>query len=102
MKPVPILVVAFVPVSLALAIAFGSAELAPSRLARTPSGCASAAKAVLTALHEPARHCAYSVLLYDAGRTNLGRSSDMLTQANREALYHCRLETAGARNYLPA
>ena len=55
-------------------------------------------RAVLAALHEPAhaaRHCAFSVLLYDAGRASLGRSSDMLTQANLEALYQCRLE-AGA------
>jgi len=76
-----------------------------AQVMRTLSGCASAGKAVVMALHEPAhaaRHCGFSVLLYDAGRTSLGRSSDMLTQANLEALYHCRLETAGAQNYLPA
>jgi len=62
-------------------------------------------KTVLAALHEPghaARHCGFAVLLYDAGRASLGRSSDMLTQANLEALYRCRLETAGAWNPLPS
>jgi iron complex transport system ATP-binding protein len=62
-------------------------------------------KTVLTSLHEPghaARHCGFSVLLYDAGRASLGRSSDMLTQANLEALYQCRLEPAGARSFLPS
>jgi iron complex transport system ATP-binding protein len=59
----------------------------------------------LAALHEPAhaaRHCGFAVLLYDAGRASLGRSSDMLTQANLEALYQCRLEPAGARSFLPS
>ena len=68
--------------------------------ARTAEG-----KAVLAALHEPGhavRHCGFSVLLYDAGRASLGRSSDMLTQANLEALYQCRLEAAGARSFLPS
>jgi iron complex transport system ATP-binding protein len=76
-----------------------------AQVMRTLSACASGGKTVLMALHEPghaARHCGFSVLLYDAGRTSLGRSSDMLTQANLEALYHCRLETAGAQGYLPA
>jgi iron complex transport system ATP-binding protein len=62
-------------------------------------------KCVLAALHEPghaARHCGFAVLLYDAGRASLGRSSDMLTQANLEALYRCRLEPAGARSFLPS
>jgi iron complex transport system ATP-binding protein len=62
-------------------------------------------KTVLAALHEPghaARHCAFAVLLYDAGRASLGRSSDMLTQANLEALYQCRLEAAGAWSFLPS
>ena len=66
---------------------------------------AGAGKAVLAALHEPAhaaRHCGFAVLLYDAGRASLGRSSDMLTQANLEALYQCRLEPAGARSFLPS
>jgi iron complex transport system ATP-binding protein len=61
-------------------------------------------RTVLAALHEPghaARHCGFSVLLYDAGRASLGRSSDMLTQANLEALYRCRLE-AGAWSPLPS
>jgi iron complex transport system ATP-binding protein len=72
---------------------------------RTLAARASAGKAVLAALHEPgqaALHCAFSVLLYDAGRASLGRSSDMLTQANLEALYQCRLEAAGARSFLPS
>jgi len=72
---------------------------------RTLAARAAEGKAVLTALHEPghaARHCAFSVLLYDAGRASLGRSSDMLTQANLEALYQCRLEAAGARSFLPS
>jgi iron complex transport system ATP-binding protein len=76
-----------------------------AQVMRTLSASASGGKAVLMALHEPgyaARHCGFSVLLYDAGRTSLGRSSDMLTQANLETLYHCRLETTGAQNYLPA
>jgi len=66
---------------------------------------ASAGRTVLAALHEPghaARHCGFAVLLYDAGRASLGRSSDMLTQANLEALYQCRLEPAGARSFLPS
>jgi iron complex transport system ATP-binding protein len=66
---------------------------------------AASGKAVLAALHEPghaALHCGFSVLLYDAGRASLGRSSDMLTQANLEALYRCRLEAAGARSFLPS
>jgi ABC-type cobalamin/Fe3+-siderophores transport system ATPase subunit len=64
-----------------------------------------AGKTVLAALHEPghaARHCGLSVLLYDAGRASLGRSSEMLTQANLEALYQCRLEEAGAGSFLPS
>lgn len=76
-----------------------------AQVMRTLSASASGGKTVLMALHEPghaARHCGLSVLLYDAGHTSLGRSSDMLTQANLEALYHCRLETAGAQSYLPA
>jgi len=76
-----------------------------AQVMRTLSASASSGKTVVMALHEPgyaARHCGFSVLLYDAGRTSLGRSSDMLTQANLEALYHCRLETAGAQSYLPA
>ncbi|HEY6241478.1 MAG TPA: ABC transporter ATP-binding protein [Burkholderiales bacterium] len=69
------------------------------------SGCAADGKTVLAALHEPghaALHCAFSLLLYDAGRARLGRSSDMLTQANLEALYQCRLQAAGARSFLPS
>jgi iron complex transport system ATP-binding protein len=76
-----------------------------AQVMRTLSASASGGKTVVMALHEPglaARHCGFSVLLYDAGRTSLGRSSDMLTQANLETLYHCRLETTGAQNYLPA
>ena len=72
---------------------------------RILSGCAAAGKTVLAALHEPghaARHCGFSLLLYDAGRASLGRSSDMLTQANLEALYQCRLETAALQDFLPA
>ena len=70
----------------------------------TLAACAAQGKTVLAALHEPghaARHCGFSVLLYDAGRASLGRSSDMLTQANLEALYRCRLE-AGAWSPLPS
>jgi iron complex transport system ATP-binding protein len=62
-------------------------------------------KCVLAALHEPghaARHCGFAVLLYDAGRASLGRTSDMLTQANLEALYRSRLEPAGTRSFLPS
>jgi iron complex transport system ATP-binding protein len=72
---------------------------------RTLAARAAEGKAVLAALHEPglaARHCGFAVLLYDAGRASLGRSSDMLTQANLEALYQCRLEAAGARSFLPS
>ncbi|HUL92550.1 MAG TPA: ABC transporter ATP-binding protein [Burkholderiales bacterium] len=72
---------------------------------RTLAARAAEGKTVLTALHEPghaARHCGFSVLLYDAGRASLGRSSDMLTQANLEALYQCRLEAAGAWSFLPS
>jgi len=62
-------------------------------------------KTVLAALHEPshaARYCGFSLLLYDAGRASLGRTGDMLTQANLEALYQCRLEAAGTRSFLPS
>jgi iron complex transport system ATP-binding protein len=72
---------------------------------RTLAARAAEEKTVLAALHEPAhaaRHCGFSVLLYDAGRASLGRSSDMLTQANLEALYQCRLEAAGAWSFLPS
>jgi iron complex transport system ATP-binding protein len=72
---------------------------------RILSGCAGSGKTVLAALHEPghaARHCGFSLLLYDAGRASLGRSSDMLTQANLEALYQCRLEAAVPQGFLPA
>ena len=71
---------------------------------RTLSARAAEGKAVLAALHEPghaARHCGFAVLLYDAGRASLGSSRDMLTQANLEALYQCRLEPAGAGSFLP-
>jgi iron complex transport system ATP-binding protein len=76
-----------------------------AQVMRTLSRCASGGKTVLAALHEPgyaARHCGFAVLLYDAGRASLGRSSDMLTQANLEALYQCRLEAAGTGSFLPS
>ena len=72
---------------------------------RILSGCAADGKTVLAALHEPghaARHCGFSLLLYDAGRASFGRSSDMLNQANLEALYQCRLEAAVPQGFLPA
>jgi iron complex transport system ATP-binding protein len=72
---------------------------------RTLAARAAERRCVLAALHEPghaALHCGFAVLLYDAGRASLGRSSDMLTQANLEALYQCRLEPAGARSFLPS
>ena len=72
---------------------------------RILSGCAADGKTVLAALHEPghaARHCGFALLLYDAGRASFGRSSDMLTQANLEALYQCRLEAAAPQGFLPA
>ena len=72
---------------------------------RALTACAAGGKTVLVALHEPghaARHCGFSVLLYDAGRASLGRSSDMLTQANLEALYRCRLEAAGPQYFFPS
>jgi iron complex transport system ATP-binding protein len=72
---------------------------------RTFTRCAERGKTVLAALHEPghaALHCRYSLLLYDAGRADLGRSSEILTQANLEALYQCRLEAAGAPGFLPS
>ena len=59
----------------------------------------------MKALHEPelaARYCAQSVLLYDSGRFSVGRSGDMLTQTNLEALYQCRLEADGARFFIPS
>jgi len=76
-----------------------------AQVMRTLSRCASGGKTVLAALHEPghaARHCGFAVLLYDAGRASLGRSSDMLTQANLEALYQCPLEAAGTGSFLPS
>lgn len=76
-----------------------------AQVMRSLSRCAADGKMVLAALHEPghaARHCGFSLLLYDAGRASLGRSSDMLTQANLEALYQCRLEAAAPQGFLPA
>jgi iron complex transport system ATP-binding protein len=76
-----------------------------AQVMQTLSRCAANGKTVLAALHEPGHaglHCGFSVLLYDAGRARLGRSSDMLTQANLEALYQCRLEAAGTRSFLPS
>ena len=76
-----------------------------ARVMRVLARCSAEGKAVLAALHEPglaALHCGHAVLLYDAGRASLGRSSDMLTQANLEALYQCRLEAAGTRSFLPS
>ena len=76
-----------------------------AQVMRTFSRCAASGKTVLAALHEPghaARHCGFAVLLYDAGRASLGRSSDMLTQANLEALYQCSLEAAGTGSFLPS
>jgi len=75
-----------------------------AQVMRTLARCAAEGKTVLAALHEPghaASHCGFSVLLYDSGRAGLGRSGDMLTLANLEALYQCRLEAAGARSFLP-
>jgi iron complex transport system ATP-binding protein len=75
-----------------------------AQVMRTLSALAAGGRTVLAALHEPghaARHCGFSLLLYDAGRASPGRSSDMLTQTNLEALYQCRLEAAGTRSFLP-
>jgi iron complex transport system ATP-binding protein len=75
-----------------------------AQVMRTLSALAASGRTVLAALHEPghaAKHCPFSLLLYDAGRASLGRSSDMLTQANLEALYQCRLDAAGTRSFLP-
>jgi len=66
---------------------------------------AAGGKTVLMALHEPglaARHCDSAVLLYDAGHVSLGRSGDMLTQANLETLYQCRLEATGPQGFIPS
>ncbi len=55
-------------------------------------------RAVLMALHQPslaARYCDHAVLLYDAGRSSAGPCADMLTRSRLEALYRCRLESAG-------
>jgi iron complex transport system ATP-binding protein len=76
-----------------------------AQVMRTLAARAAEGKTVLAALHEPGHatlHCGFAVLLYDAGRASLGRSSDMLTQANLEALYQCRLEPAGDRSFLPS
>ncbi len=76
-----------------------------AQVMRALARCASGGKTVLAALHEPghaARHCGFALLLYDAGRASLGRSSDMLTQANLEALYQCSLEAAGTGSFLPS
>jgi iron complex transport system ATP-binding protein len=62
------------------------------------AGCARGGKTVLMALHQPnlaARYCDHAVLLYDAGRSSAGSCGDMLTQSRLEALYQCRLESAG-------
>ncbi|MSQ55876.1 MAG: ABC transporter ATP-binding protein [Betaproteobacteria bacterium] len=72
---------------------------------QTLSGLAHEGKAVMMALHEPnlaARYCDHSVLLYDSGRAGVGRSGEMLTQANLETLYRCPLESAGTRIFIPS
>jgi len=59
---------------------------------------ARAGRTVLMALHQPglaARYCDHAVLLYDAGRSSAGPCADMLTRSRLEALYGCRLESAG-------
>lgn len=58
---------------------------------------ATAGRAVLMALHEPAmasRLCDHVILLYDSGRALHGRIAEMLTLENLESLYQCRLEPA--------
>jgi iron complex transport system ATP-binding protein len=67
--------------------------------ARAGAGCT-----LLMALHEPAvaaRYCSSAVLLYDSERVAQGHAQRMLTQENLEALYQCRLETAGAASCPP-
>jgi iron complex transport system ATP-binding protein len=62
------------------------------------AGCARGGKTVLMALHQPslaARYCDHAVLLYDAGRSSAGTCAEVLTQSRLEALYQCRLESAG-------
>jgi iron complex transport system ATP-binding protein len=62
------------------------------------AGRARAGKTVLMALHQPslaAQYCDHAVLLYDAGRSSAGTCADMLTRPRLEALYRCRLESAG-------
>jgi iron complex transport system ATP-binding protein len=76
-----------------------------AQVMRSLAARAAEGRTVLAALHEPglaARHCGFAVLMYDAGRASLGRSSDMLTRANLEALYQCRLDPAGAASFLPS
>jgi len=69
---------------------------------------AAAGGAVMIALHEPmwaARACSRALLLYDSGRFQEGPVREVLTQANLEALYGCRLEPAAAPGFplfLPA
>jgi iron complex transport system ATP-binding protein len=75
---------------------------------RLAARLAAAGGAVLMALHEPlwaARVCSRALLLYDSGRFQEGPVREVLTQANLEALYGCRLEPAaapGAPLFLPA
>jgi len=75
---------------------------------RLAARLAAAGGAVVMALHEPlwaARVCSRAVLLYDSGRFQEGPVHEVLTQANLEDLYGCRLEPAagpGMPLYLPA
>lgn len=73
---------------------------------RLAARLAAAGGAVMITLHEPswaARVCSRAVLLYDSGRFQEGPVQEVLTQANLETLYGCRLEPAGGfGRFLPA
>ena len=57
--------------------------------------------AVMMVLHDIAwadRYCDHVLMLFDHGRVLAGRTEELLTRSNLEALYQCSLEEFGAGN----
>ncbi len=54
---------------------------------------------VVCTLHDPTyalRHCSHALLMYDAGRLQLGPVTNVVTRSAVEQLYGCRLDWPGA------
>ena len=63
--------------------------------------------AVMMVLHDIAwadRYCDHVLMLFDHGRVLAGKTEELLTRPNLEALYQCSLEEFGAghaRHFVP-